>query len=54
MHFGSALGEAIFTGLTGTDKGELSMHIGCSLLSPGVGESMMQTYPQRQKRTQLS
>lgn len=41
LHFGSAFGEAVFTGLTGTEKGELSMQMGCSLLPPGSGEDMM-------------
>jgi hypothetical protein len=38
LHFGSAFGEAVFTG---TEKGELSMQMGCSLLPPGSGEDMI-------------
>ena len=30
-------------GLTGTEKGELSIQMGCSLLLPGSGEDMMLT-----------
>ena len=41
LHFGSTFGEAVFTGLTGIEKGELSMQMGCSLLPPGSGEDMM-------------